>query len=56
MLAHLVRDEPQQVQRVGMPRLHRQDLPVDRPRLRQSPGLVVLDRNFKCLLDGHGFV
>ena len=50
----LVRDDSQQVQRIGVARLDRKNLSVDRVRLRQSPGLVMLNREFKRLRDGHG--
>lgn len=50
-----MRDDSQKVQGVGVPRLHRQNLPVERLRLLQPPRLVVLEPEFKCLLDSHSF-
>src|SRR5258708_7123792 len=52
--AHLMRDDSKQMQHIGVARLQCQNLPVDLLRRRQSPRLMVLDRKFKCLLDGHG--
>ena len=52
-LPDLMRDDSEQVQRIGMPRLHREDLPVDRLRLRQPPGLVMLERDLKSFGDRH---
>ena len=37
-----------------MARLDRENLPVDHLRLRQPPGLVVLELKLKKLLGGHG--
>ena len=42
MAAHLMGDDSEQVERVGMLRCHREDLPVKRLRLRQPSGLMVL--------------
>ena len=50
---HLMREHSQQVQRIGLARLRRPHLPVERLRLRQPPGLVVAEREFKGLLDVH---
>ena len=52
-LPDLMRDDSEQVQRIGMPRIHGEDLPVDRLRLTQPPGLVMLERDLKSFGDRH---
>ena len=54
--ANLMCDDPEHVERVGMNWLHGEDLPIERLSFGQSPRLVMMERKFKCLLDGHGVV
>ena len=54
MPARLRSDDSQQVQRMRVPGLHGEDLPVKQLCFRQSASLVVLDGGIKCLGDGHG--
>ena len=49
----LMRDDPKIVQHIRVARLHRENLPVNRLRLRQPPGLVVLERKLEYLINGH---
>ena len=51
--AHLVSDDAQVVQRVGMLWIRRQDLPVKRLRFRQPPRPVALKRQVECFWDRH---
>ena len=51
--AHLVSDDAQVVQRVGMLLIRRQDLPVKRLRFRQPPRPVALKRQVECFWDRH---
>jgi len=51
MPSELMSDDPQQVQCIGMTRFRRQNLPVERLRLCQPPGLVVLVRELEGLGD-----
>jgi hypothetical protein len=51
--AGLMGDDAEQVQRVGMLRLHGEDLPVERLRVRKPAGLVVLERELKGFWNGH---
>lgn len=53
--AYLMRDESQQVERIRVLRLHREDLPVNRLSIPQPPGPMMLERKFKRLLDGHSW-
>lgn len=52
--AHLMGDDTEEVKSLGLARLHCQDITVERLGLREPASLVVLDSDFKCLLDGHG--
>jgi hypothetical protein len=52
--ADLVGDDAEQMQRLGVFWLRRQDLAVERFGLRQPPSLVVLEREFEGLRDRHG--
>jgi hypothetical protein len=54
MVAELVREQSEHVQRIRVVRLYRENLPVCGFRLRRTSRLVVLDRKLKGLLDGHG--
>jgi len=53
VLARLVSNHAEEVNRIGMIRLDREDLPVDRLGSLHSPALVVLDRNRKCFRNRH---
>ena len=46
-----MRDNTEKMQRLGMARFHRQNLPVEPLRLRQPRGLMVLEGKFKGLLE-----
>ncbi len=48
-------DDSKQMERIRVPWLDRQDLPVDPFRLRQPPRLVMPQRKFTSLLDGDGW-
>ena len=48
MLAHLVRNHAQQMERVGMIRLGRENLPIDLLGSLQPTALMVLDCNRQC--------
>jgi hypothetical protein len=53
MPAHLMRDDAEQMQRIGVVWRHREDLPVDRLGVRKAPGLMVSQCEFECLLNVH---
>ena len=51
--ANLIRENSQQMQRISVVGFLGEDLPVDRLRLRQPPGLVVLEGKGKSFRNGH---
>ena len=48
VLAHLVGNHAEKMERIGMIRLDRENLPVDLLGSLQPTGLMVLDRNRQC--------
>ena len=48
----LMRDDPQKMQCLGMIRLRGQNPPIELLRLREAPGLMVLEGSLKGLFDG----
>jgi hypothetical protein len=51
--AGLVIDNAEEVERVGVVRLHRKNLAVERLRFRQTPSLMMVDRDLKRLRNRH---
>ncbi len=49
----LMRDHAEKMQRVGMFGRDRQDLPIDRFRLRQTPGLMLFNGQLHRLINRH---
>ena len=49
-----MRDDSEQVQRICMARLHREDMPVNALRFRKLSDLVVSERSGESLLNVHG--
>ena len=54
--AELVRDDAEEVQGVGVVWLHREDLAVERLGIGQATGLVMLNRDLKCLGNRHSLL
>ena len=50
--AHLVGNHAEKMDRIGMIRIDRENLPVDLLGRLQPAGLMVLDRNCKCFGNG----
>jgi hypothetical protein len=48
-----MRNETEQMQRVGVIRLRRDNLQVERLSLSQPPGVVMLEGRLKCLRNRH---